>query len=63
LDEYCDDFLPWLEQKAGAKISSVLSIGKSAHGRFFFRRMPCLFSIANALVAYQIEKELQLKQY
>ncbi|XP_062154393.1 ribulose-1,5 bisphosphate carboxylase/oxygenase large subunit N-methyltransferase, chloroplastic isoform X2 [Alnus glutinosa] len=36
LDEYCDDFLPWLEQKAGAKISSVLSIGKSAHGRSLF---------------------------
>ncbi|GMY08668.1 fructose-bisphosphate aldolase-lysine N-methyltransferase, chloroplastic [Fagus crenata] len=36
LDEDCDDFLPWLEQKAGAKISSVLSIGKSAHGRSLF---------------------------
>nr|POE45781.1 serine/arginine-rich splicing factor rs2z32 [Quercus suber] len=36
LDEDCDDFLPWLEQKAGAKISSVLSIGKSAFGRSLF---------------------------
>ncbi|XP_059458750.1 ribulose-1,5 bisphosphate carboxylase/oxygenase large subunit N-methyltransferase, chloroplastic [Corylus avellana] len=36
LDEDCDDFLPWLEQKAGAKISSVLSIGKSAYGRSLF---------------------------
>ncbi|XP_022765260.1 ribulose-1,5 bisphosphate carboxylase/oxygenase large subunit N-methyltransferase, chloroplastic isoform X2 [Durio zibethinus] len=36
LDEECDEFLPWLEQKAGAKISSVLSIGKSAYGRSLF---------------------------
>ncbi|XVE69022.1 hypothetical protein DITRI_Ditri09bG0116300 [Diplodiscus trichospermus] len=33
LDEQCDEFLPWLERKAGAKISPVLSIGKSAYGR------------------------------
>ncbi|KAF5959485.1 hypothetical protein HYC85_000694 [Camellia sinensis] len=32
-DEECDNFLPWLERKAGMKISSVLSIGKSAYGR------------------------------
>ncbi|XP_028126636.1 uncharacterized protein LOC114323269 isoform X5 [Camellia sinensis] len=32
-DEECDNFLPWLERKAGTKISSVLSIGKSAYGR------------------------------
>ncbi|XVE99428.1 hypothetical protein REPUB_Repub03eG0197100 [Reevesia pubescens] len=36
LDEECDEFLPWLELKAGAKISSVLSIGKSAYGRSLF---------------------------
>ncbi|KAK9283295.1 hypothetical protein L1049_011532 [Liquidambar formosana] len=36
LDEECDDFLPWLEQKAGVEISSVLSIGKSAYGRSLF---------------------------
>ncbi|GMN51222.1 hypothetical protein TIFTF001_020376 [Ficus carica] len=32
LDTECDDFLPWLERKAGTEISSVLSIGKSEHG-------------------------------
>ncbi|KAL0541010.1 hypothetical protein IC582_021037 [Cucumis melo] len=31
-----DTFLPWLEQKAETKISSVLSIGKSSIGRFLF---------------------------
>ncbi|OMO69470.1 hypothetical protein CCACVL1_19481 [Corchorus capsularis] len=36
LDEECDEFLPWLERKAGAKIFSVLSIGKSAYGRSLF---------------------------
>ncbi|GLT70063.1 hypothetical protein SLA2020_421640 [Shorea laevis] len=36
LNGECDDFLPWLEKKAGAKISSVLSIGKSAYGRSLF---------------------------
>ncbi|RVX13743.1 hypothetical protein CK203_010397 [Vitis vinifera] len=33
VDKDCDDFLPWLEQKAGVEISSVLSIGKSTYGR------------------------------
>lgn len=33
IDEGCNDFLPWLESKAGVEISSVLSIGKSAYGR------------------------------
>ncbi|KAL8536895.1 hypothetical protein ACS0TY_012174 [Phlomoides rotata] len=32
IDEDYNDFLPWLERKAGAKISSTLSIGKSPHG-------------------------------
>ncbi|GLT88933.1 hypothetical protein SLE2022_069400 [Rubroshorea leprosula] len=36
LNGECDDFSPWLEKKAGAKISSVLSIGKSAYGRSLF---------------------------
>lgn len=35
LEDDCDDFLPWLERKAGGEITSVLSIGKSAYGRFF----------------------------
>ncbi|CAN7061269.1 unnamed protein product [Brassica oleracea var. botrytis] len=32
LDKECIDFLPWLEQVAGAKITNTLSIGKSPHG-------------------------------
>lgn len=33
IDEDCNDFLPWLGNKAGGEISSSLSIGKSAYGR------------------------------
>ncbi|KAL2539862.1 SET domain-containing protein [Abeliophyllum distichum] len=36
IDEECDDFLMWLEHKAVTKISSVLSIGKSAYGRSLY---------------------------
>ncbi|KAF2590457.1 hypothetical protein F2Q70_00040899 [Brassica cretica] len=36
LDKDCIDFLPWLEQVAGAKITNTLSIGKSPHGRALF---------------------------
>lgn len=32
IDEDCNDFLPWLEHKAGAEISSALSIGKASYG-------------------------------
>ncbi|XP_016712341.1 N-lysine methyltransferase SETD6 isoform X2 [Gossypium hirsutum] len=35
-DEESDEFLPWLERKARTKISSMLSIGKSAYGRSLF---------------------------
>ncbi|XP_047333019.1 fructose-bisphosphate aldolase-lysine N-methyltransferase, chloroplastic isoform X2 [Impatiens glandulifera] len=35
-DEDCDDFLPWLEKRAGTEISSVLSIAKSAYGRSLY---------------------------
>ncbi|TQE04907.1 hypothetical protein C1H46_009510 [Malus baccata] len=31
-----DDFLPWLERKAGAEISLALSVGKSASGTSLF---------------------------
>ncbi|KAJ4953458.1 hypothetical protein NE237_030290 [Protea cynaroides] len=34
--EDCDEFLPWLERKAGTEISSVLSIGTSCYGRSLF---------------------------
>ncbi|KAJ0246949.1 Rubis-subs-bind domain-containing protein [Hirschfeldia incana] len=36
LDKDCIDFLPWLEQIAGAKITNTLSIGKSVYGRALF---------------------------
>ncbi|CAI9273491.1 unnamed protein product [Lactuca saligna] len=40
VDEDCTDFLPWLRQKAGEEISSVLSVGKSIHGRSLFACKP-----------------------
>ncbi|RID47153.1 hypothetical protein BRARA_I03773 [Brassica rapa] len=36
LDKDCIDFLPWLEQIAGAKITNTLSTGKSLYGRALF---------------------------
>ncbi|RVW49370.1 putative mitochondrial protein [Vitis vinifera] len=39
VDKDCDDFLPWLAQKAGVEISSVLSIGKSTYGRLAGHRV------------------------
>lgn len=36
LDKDCIDFLPWLEQIAGAKLTNSLSIGKSPYGRALF---------------------------
>lgn len=36
LDKDCIDFLPWLEQIAGTKITNKLSIGKSVYGRALF---------------------------
>ncbi|OIT06063.1 [fructose-bisphosphate aldolase]-lysine n-methyltransferase, chloroplastic [Nicotiana attenuata] len=46
----CNDFLPWLEHKAGLEISSSLSIGNSAHGKSLVARHPikagdCLFKV------------------
>ncbi|XP_065871487.1 uncharacterized protein [Euphorbia lathyris] len=35
-DEETEDFLPWLERKAGVAVSSKLYIGKSPHGRSLF---------------------------
>ncbi|CAH8389698.1 unnamed protein product [Eruca vesicaria subsp. sativa] len=36
LDNDCFDFLPWLEEVAGAKITNTISIGKSVYGRALF---------------------------
>uniref|UniRef100_A0A803P0V2 SET domain-containing protein n=1 Tax=Cannabis sativa TaxID=3483 RepID=A0A803P0V2_CANSA len=36
LDKESDDFLLWLERKAGTHVSSVLSIGKSSYGRALY---------------------------
>uniref|UniRef100_A0A7N0UCS9 SET domain-containing protein n=2 Tax=Kalanchoe fedtschenkoi TaxID=63787 RepID=A0A7N0UCS9_KALFE len=33
IDKECEDFLPWLEKKAGVGISSHLTVGKSSYGR------------------------------
>ncbi|KAK4351433.1 hypothetical protein RND71_030746 [Anisodus tanguticus] len=48
--EECNEFLPWLEHRAGVEISSLLSIGKSAYGRSLVARHPikpgdCLFKV------------------
>ncbi|XP_027773662.1 ribulose-1,5 bisphosphate carboxylase/oxygenase large subunit N-methyltransferase, chloroplastic isoform X3 [Solanum pennellii] len=40
IDEECNDFLLWLEHKAGVEISSLLSIGKFANGRSLVARHP-----------------------
>ncbi|KAK9061230.1 hypothetical protein SSX86_018410 [Deinandra increscens subsp. villosa] len=40
VDEECGDFLTWLRQKAGAEVSSELSIGKSIYGRSLFACKP-----------------------
>ncbi|KAL8521766.1 hypothetical protein ACS0TY_012061 [Phlomoides rotata] len=50
VDEDYSDFLSWLERKAGAKISSTLSIGKSLHGRGIYaseniKKGDCLLKI------------------
>ncbi|OAY84944.1 (Fructose-bisphosphate aldolase)-lysine N-methyltransferase, chloroplastic, partial [Ananas comosus] len=36
INNECCEFLPWLQQKAGAEISSVLSVGNSAFGRSLY---------------------------
>ncbi|XP_062092780.1 fructose-bisphosphate aldolase-lysine N-methyltransferase, chloroplastic isoform X2 [Humulus lupulus] len=36
LDKESDDFLLWLERKAGTHVSSILSIGKSSYGRALY---------------------------
>ncbi|KAK9061232.1 hypothetical protein SSX86_018412 [Deinandra increscens subsp. villosa] len=40
VDEESGDFLTWLRQKAGAEVSSELSIGKSIYGRSLFACKP-----------------------
>ncbi|KAL8247633.1 hypothetical protein R6Q59_008849 [Mikania micrantha] len=40
VEDECGDFLTWLRQKAGAEISSVLSIGNSIYGRSLFACKP-----------------------
>ncbi|KAL3837869.1 hypothetical protein ACJIZ3_022460 [Penstemon smallii] len=50
VDVNCINFLPWLEEKAGTKICTALSIGKSSHGRALYASEniiagDCLFKI------------------
>ncbi|CAK9155095.1 unnamed protein product [Ilex paraguariensis] len=55
LHEVYDDFLPWLEQKAGAEISSVLSIGKSAYGRSLYASKPIQTGDCILKVPYSVQ--------
>ncbi|XP_043713871.1 ribulose-1,5 bisphosphate carboxylase/oxygenase large subunit N-methyltransferase, chloroplastic isoform X2 [Telopea speciosissima] len=55
LSEDCDEFLPWLERKAGVEISSLLSIGKSGHGRSllaskFIRAGDCILKVPFSVI-------------
>ncbi|CAL1374386.1 unnamed protein product [Linum trigynum] len=56
-DEDCRGFLPWLEEKAGAEISTKLYIGKSSYGRSLFasqhiQRGDCILKVPfNAQIA------------
>ncbi|XP_020087383.1 uncharacterized protein LOC109709522 isoform X7 [Ananas comosus] len=36
INNECCEFLPWLQQKAGTEVSSVLSVGNSAFGRSLY---------------------------
>ncbi|XP_073314331.1 ribulose-1,5 bisphosphate carboxylase/oxygenase large subunit N-methyltransferase, chloroplastic isoform X2 [Primulina huaijiensis] len=36
VDNECNDFIPWLERKAGSEISSLLAIGTSSFGRSLY---------------------------
>ncbi|PWA94972.1 SET domain-containing protein [Artemisia annua] len=54
VDEECSHLLPWLRQKAGAEISSHLTIGKSVYGRSLFASKPiqagdCILKIPHSL--------------
>ncbi|KAM0064609.1 putative [histone H3]-lysine(4) N-trimethyltransferase [Helianthus debilis subsp. tardiflorus] len=51
----CGDFLPWLRRKSGAEISSVLSIGKSIHGRSLFACKPIQAGDCILKVPYSVQ--------
>ncbi|XP_035839363.1 ribosomal lysine N-methyltransferase 4 isoform X3 [Helianthus annuus] len=55
IDEECGDFLPWLRQKSGAEISSVLSIGKSIYGRSLFACKPIQAGDCILKVPYSVQ--------
>ncbi|KVI09768.1 Rubisco LS methyltransferase, substrate-binding domain-containing protein [Cynara cardunculus var. scolymus] len=55
VDEDCADFLPWLRQKAGVEISSVLSIGKSIYGRSLFACKPIQAGDCILKVPYSVQ--------
>ncbi|XP_021295626.1 uncharacterized protein LOC110425135 isoform X6 [Herrania umbratica] len=57
LDEECEEFLPWLERKAGVEISSVLSIGKSAYGRSLFASEIIRTGDCISKVPYSVDSE------
>ncbi|XP_076913871.1 fructose-bisphosphate aldolase-lysine N-methyltransferase, chloroplastic-like [Bidens hawaiensis] len=55
VDEECAGFLPWLRQKSGAEISSVLSIGKSVYGRSLFACKPVQAGDCILKVPYSVQ--------
>lgn len=55
VEEDCDDFLPWLEQKARVKISSFLSIGKSTYGWSLFASKPIQYGDCILRVPYSVQ--------
>ncbi|KAM7494978.1 hypothetical protein LguiB_029587 [Lonicera macranthoides] len=56
LDEDCNDFLPWLRQKAGgAEISTMLYIGKSTHGRGLFASKSIEFGDCMLKVPFSVQ--------
>ncbi|MFS7938186.1 putative [histone H3]-lysine(4) N-trimethyltransferase [Helianthus anomalus] len=55
IDKECGDFLPWLRQKSGAEILSVLSIGKSIYGRSLFASKPIQAGDCILKVPYSVQ--------
>ncbi|XP_021663079.2 uncharacterized protein LOC110651906 isoform X4 [Hevea brasiliensis] len=55
LDDECEDFLPWLERKAGVHVSSKLYIGKSSYGRSLFASKDILTGDCILRVPYSVQ--------
>ncbi|KAG8375372.1 hypothetical protein BUALT_Bualt10G0093200 [Buddleja alternifolia] len=55
IDKDCNDFLPWLEHKAGAEISSALSIGKSSYGKALYAAKDIHIGDCLLMVPYSVQ--------